>query len=278
MERCPLDRLPRALFPRIAAGLKYADAKAVRTASRATRPLTAPWRAAWDDDCFRANLAVGDVIDAKDTEGTWYDAVVEAIVPRPGHPADLPGAPAHIPTHGKDRVKVHYRGWTPKWDTWFNRHSDGIQPLFARSEDWRDLRVGDVVEIREIRHFGATPTKPLWFEGEVTKVDLGDEQARVYIKTPSNSQIPPRWVSTQSEDLCNRGTHIPLTNAPRDTQMRYANRHANEIREKLYAGLCAMGFDGARASQALTQSLNSTRPPSAEAWQEAALEWLRQNV
>ena len=51
---------------------------------------------------WRESMAVGDVIDAKDSEGRWFDSRIVAIE----------GA----------RVKVHYNGWSSRWDSWFDRN------------------------------------------------------------------------------------------------------------------------------------------------------------
>ena len=97
------------------------------------------------------------MLDARDTEKKWFDAhVVEIELAVSG-------------SGEQDQVKVHYRGWTTKWDAWFPRNAEEIQPLFSQTENWRDLKIGDSVEVR----YDATPepNKPLWYEGEVMQLD-----------------------------------------------------------------------------------------------------------
>ena len=78
---------------------------------------------------WRESMAVGDVIDAKDSEGRWFDSRIVAI--------DV-----------GDRVKVHYNGWSSRWDCWFDRNDESIQPHLTHTDDWRRLKVGDALEMR----------------------------------------------------------------------------------------------------------------------------------
>lgn len=55
---------------------------------------------AWDD--FR----VDDVIDAKDTEGKWYESRVMDVK--------------------ETQILVHYNGWSSKWDAWHNKDSPSL--------------------------------------------------------------------------------------------------------------------------------------------------------
>ncbi|KAH8086029.1 hypothetical protein JL720_7228 [Aureococcus anophagefferens] len=132
------------------------------------------WRRRWG-----AGLKAGDGVDARDSEGRWFDSVV----------VDVDGS----------RVKVHFRGWSTRWDSWFDRDDEGfwanVEPRFALTEDWRrQLRVGDGVETR-------SEDKPLWYAG------AADERTSwVAVKTESPGS--PSWIETSSERLCQPGTHI----------------------------------------------------------------------
>ena len=94
-------------------------------------------------------LKVGDLLDARDTQNKWFGAIiVELTSPSDGE---------------RDKLKVHYCGWSSRWGVWFPRHAEQIQPLFSQTENWRDLKIGDRAEIN-----GAQPNeKPRWFEAEV---------------------------------------------------------------------------------------------------------------
>ena len=77
---------------------------------------------------WRDNLSVGDVIDAKDSEGRWFDSRI-------------------VEVEG-DRVMVHYNGWSHRWNSWVDRKDESIQPHLTHTDDWRRLRVGDELEMR----------------------------------------------------------------------------------------------------------------------------------
>ena len=127
---------------------------------------------------WRESMAVGDVIDAKDSEGRWFDSRIVAI--------DI-----------GDRVKVHYNGWSSRWDCWFDRNDESIQPHLTHTDDWRRLRVGDVLEIR------GPGEKALWYKGFVKEVD--GTRVLVSSHTPN---VDERWLETSSEHICKLGSHI----------------------------------------------------------------------
>jgi hypothetical protein len=54
------------------------------------------------------DFEVGDVVDAKDTVGKWYESEIKEI------------------NTEKKQVFVHYIGWAPKWDRWLPMDSDDI--------------------------------------------------------------------------------------------------------------------------------------------------------
>jgi hypothetical protein len=126
---------------------------------------------------WRESMAVGDVIDAKDSEGRWFDSRIVAI--------DV-----------GDRVKVHYNGWSSRWDCWFDRNDESIQPLFTHTDDWRRLKVGDALEMR------GPFEKALWYRGFVKEVDGG--RVLVSSHTPN---VGEQWVETSSELICKLGSH-----------------------------------------------------------------------
>ena len=151
----------------------------------------AAWIALFQREPWRPALKVGDEVDACNFAKSWFDAVVVDTT--------------------EDKVKVHFRGWTSKWDEWFARTSDLVQPLLSRTEDWRDLKPGDLVEVRGPpefeRQFG--DGKALWFEGAVTSSLNG----WVMVDVLGNSRIKPRWVSMQSESICRLGAHTKSSGA-----------------------------------------------------------------
>ena len=94
---------------------------------------------------WRSHIRVGDVIDAKDSEGRWFDSRIVEV--------------------DRDRVKVHYNGWSSRWDSWVDRKDESIQPHLTNTDDWRRLKVGDALEMR------GPGEKALWYKGFVKEVD-----------------------------------------------------------------------------------------------------------
>jgi hypothetical protein len=121
---------------------------------------------------------VGDVIDAKDSEGRWFDSRIVAI--------------------DGDRVKVHYNGWSSRWDSWCDRNDESIQPHLTHTDDWRRLRVGDELEMR------GPSEKALWYKAFVKEVD----GTRVLVSSHAPHLLDDKWLETSSELICHLGSHI----------------------------------------------------------------------
>jgi hypothetical protein len=100
---------------------------------------------------WRKAIKVGDAIDARDSEGRWFDSRVVQV--------------------DQDRVKVHFNRCDSHSGTWFERTDEGLQPYRSwTKDDWRAgrrLRVGDRVEI--LGHPNCVLAET--FEGRVYKVD-----------------------------------------------------------------------------------------------------------
>ena len=130
---------------------------------------------------WRDHIQVGDIIDAKDSEGRWFDSrIVEVDKDR-----------------GPGEVKVHYNGWSGRWDTWVDRKDESIQPHLTHTDDWRRLKVGDAIEMR------GPGEKTLWFKRFVKEVD--GTRVLVSSHTPN---VDEQWLETSSEHICKLGTHI----------------------------------------------------------------------
>ena len=144
---------------------------------------------------WRGNLKKGDLIDARDSEGRWFDSVVTEV--------------------STEKIKVHYRGWSSKWDAWVSRYDlKSIQPLFTKTDDWRaNLRPDDACEVR-----CEDEKKALWYEAQVVafhpkEKDSDEDHVSVKIMTQQQSNgaaanAQPRHLPTSSEHLCKLGTHI----------------------------------------------------------------------
>ena len=133
---------------------------------------------------WRYALELNQRIDAQDTEKTWYEAKI----------IDL----------NETRVKVHYMGWTSKWDAWHDRTALTLAPLHSEVTNWRDFRVNDRVEYAvkvEGRSF------PNWRMAKVIVVD-GDKNM---VKVRPSGGGDDEWHDIQGETLCAPGTHKHLT-------------------------------------------------------------------
>lgn len=125
--------------------------------------------AKWPRDGFELEnrIKIGDFVDAQDSTGKWYEAVVRGVT--------------------EDTVKVHYLGWTSKWDSNLRRRRkrDDVEiegclknalppaPLFSHSSRWREeLQLGDIVEVRDS---ASLVQRPKWFRGIVRAVGRDDD-------------------------------------------------------------------------------------------------------
>mmetsp|Transcript_30782 Transcript_30782/g.45536 ORF Transcript_30782/g.45536 Transcript_30782/m.45536 type:complete len:1052 (+) Transcript_30782:47-3202(+) len=114
-------------------------------------------------------IDVGDFVDAQDTAGNWYEAVVREV--------------------GMNHVLVHYLGWASRWDGKIRRRNDdeelpnGISkkclapaPLWAHTKPWRqNIEVGQNLEIRDSR---STTVQPKWFRAIVLEIGKPDDKPR----------------------------------------------------------------------------------------------------
>ena len=133
---------------------------------------------------WRHELKLGQLIDAQDTETAWYEAKVVEL--------------------GETQIKVHYMGWTSKWDAWHSRDADTIAQLHTHVSNWRDFRVNDKVEVA-----GENPGRnfPTWHMAKVLRV-LPDEKKIVVRRLPSSSKDPDEYHDIHGETICKFGTHL----------------------------------------------------------------------
>lgn len=129
------------------------------------------------------------------------------------------------------RVKVHYRGWTDKWDEWLERLSDRLQKSHTKVRNWRAFRVGDAVQVG----FPQTHKNfPDWRNGRVVEVETTGEDTdsggglRVQVEVNGEKQ----WMEAQSEMLCPPDTHKAsnVSTAITTVSPSYTNRYADRSR------------------------------------------------
>ncbi|OWZ24189.1 Ubiquitin-specific protease [Phytophthora megakarya] len=133
-------------------------------------------------DAWRYQLQVGQLIDARDTDNVWYESRVVAL--------------------SSTLVKLHYRGWTSKWDEWIERTSTRIAPLHTNVQNWRDFKVGHIVMAG--RHV-VTKRYPEWRNAVVTSCEACEMDGRLRIEVDVDGC--KQWMDAQDEMLCPPGTH-----------------------------------------------------------------------
>eukprot|EP01050_Picozoa_sp_SAG11_P023997 SAG11_NODE_4988_length_1702_cov_1.116656_1_plen_334_part_01 len=97
-------------------------------------------RAAAAGPGWRAGLSIGDMCDARDARGHWYASKVEELRTRDGS-----GGGGELA-----ELRVHFLGWSKKWDIWLARSDESLQPLGSRQDAnpagavgrWRAVKEG----------------------------------------------------------------------------------------------------------------------------------------
>ncbi len=83
--------------------------------------------------CF---LQAGDYLDAQDNYHKWYDSRIEKVVPAYATDAELP---LGFSGTGEDKLLVHFMGWESRFDLWFKRSAQKLQPLYTKVRNVRFL-------------------------------------------------------------------------------------------------------------------------------------------
>ncbi|KAE9014760.1 hypothetical protein PR003_g18969 [Phytophthora rubi] len=135
-----------------------------------------------EEDDWRYELQVDQLIDSRDTDNVWYESRVVAL--------------------SSTLVKVHYRGWTSKWDEWIARTSTRIAPLHTKVRNWRDFKVGNPVMVgRQV----VTKKYPEWRNAVITACEACEVDGRLRIEVDIDGS--KKWMDAQDEMLCPPGTH-----------------------------------------------------------------------
>ncbi|KUF75997.1 hypothetical protein AM587_10003692 [Phytophthora nicotianae] len=135
-----------------------------------------------EEDAWRYELRIGQLIDARDTDNVWYESRVVAL--------------------SSTLVKLHYRGWTSKWDEWIERTSTRIAPLYTKVRNWRAFKVDDAVMVgRQV----ASKRYPEWRNAVVIALEACEVDGRLRIEVEIDGCY--QWMDAQDEMLCPPGTH-----------------------------------------------------------------------
>ncbi|KAG7382300.1 hypothetical protein PHYBOEH_010540 [Phytophthora boehmeriae] len=179
-RRPAVDVYPAALEERV--GHSHSTATtASGSGSASTSPPSSPERttelSAAAMEQWRNELKMGQLVDALDTDSKWYEARI----------VDLTDA----------RARVHYRGWSSKWDEWLPRASPRLMPLHTKVRDWRRLRVNDEVQVGEER---AGKKRLQWRDATVLAT-----MKSLLVQLQIDDDV--LWMDAQDERLCPPGTH-----------------------------------------------------------------------
>ncbi|KAG6617448.1 Ubiquitin-specific protease [Phytophthora cinnamomi] len=130
-------------------------------------------------NAWRFELYLDQLVDALDTDKRWYESRI----------VDMDAV----------YVKVHYRGWTSKWDEWLRRTSARLAPLHTKVPNWRAFQVGDRVMV------GTEIGKryPEWRNAQVTACDSEGDLLQIEVDVDGKK----KWMDSQDELLCPTGTH-----------------------------------------------------------------------
>ncbi|CEG49503.1 ubiquitinspecific protease [Plasmopara halstedii] len=132
------------------------------------------------ENTWRFELKTGQLIDALDTNKRWYES--------------------RIVDTGAVYVKIHYRGWTNKWDEWLRRTSTRLAPLHTKVPNWRAFQVNDEVLVgTEV----SSKSYPEWRNARVTACARKGESYQIEVDVDGKK----KWMDTQDELLCQKGTH-----------------------------------------------------------------------
>ena len=149
---------------------------------------------------FIENLKPGMTVDAKDSYGKWYEAIVREVV-REGS--------------NETKVLIHFFGWSEKFNEWIEVRSGRVQPAYSMIEPWREdlLTLGTMVECkREALSEEGTTGDREWNIAKV--VDVNEESEQIKIQSLMSNESEDRvlngkeWIGIESERLCKQGTHI----------------------------------------------------------------------
>ena len=124
---------------------------------------------------WRRGLSLGDAVDARDSRGSWCEAVIVSDC--------------------GDKWNVHFRGWTNRFDEQISKQSPSLQPPYTRVSYWRQLRKSFRVEARG--------QDSQWYDKIVDDL-LPDDN--VTVSSPQKRER--RNVSMHDESITAPGTHI----------------------------------------------------------------------
>ena len=115
---------------------------------------------------FVQSLAVGMLVDAKDSYGKWYEAIVKQVIDES--------------PNGK-RLFIHFFGWSDKFNEWIDVNSRRVQPAYSMIEPWREelLTAGTMVEYKATTAGTNNEGAREWNIAKVVDVNEDSEEIKI---------------------------------------------------------------------------------------------------
>jgi hypothetical protein len=128
-------------------------------------------------------MKIGTMVDAKDCDGRWLEGRIVEL--------------------DKNKAKVHFFGWSKKWDEWIVLSKEKLLPHAFYSSNWFDtIDCEDVIEFK----LEFYKQKPKWYRGMI--IELHNKFIRVSCK--ERNQIIK--IKRDRDHICRIGTHVPRKN------------------------------------------------------------------
>lgn len=140
---------------------------------------------------WKQNLQNGDIVNARDQFGKWYESVVSSI------------------DHVKRVVRVHFLGYSHNIDREISFEGQlitEVEPLYTMTDNWRaNLRPSDLLDYNKESDIN----KPaMWVPAYVLVVDHEMGILKLKGMDPSSRIFDVSGVSLYSDSICKRGTHF----------------------------------------------------------------------
>lgn len=117
----------------------------------------------WASLLWRVNLRIGSDVDAQDLSPhelyipKWFDAVIvsERKPISNESSARTSNSQRNAAEWNPGEWRVHFRGWSSRFDEWLPKVSRRIQPLWKMVPPWRKFKIGQKVDAKYLHGSGS---------------------------------------------------------------------------------------------------------------------------
>lgn len=126
---------------------------------------------------WKADLRVGDMVDAQDRSKRWYEALIKDI--------DATG-----------KIHVHFKGWGSEFDEVIppDQKSSRIKPLHTESEDRSNWEEGDSVEL----NISPPNIQPVWLPVTIVAQDLQADRIQVQYSSKTKRENLAKFIPSKT--------------------------------------------------------------------------------